>query len=136
MNLPDNAKPVVVIAVALITSLGTVAGTYIAKDESDPEPPVEVATVTIAGRIAVEGDNDEPLDAELYLSRPDDERFTATDDEGHFVFRDVPPGTYWILVRSRDESRSSRKVLIEAESRRSRTEVPVSGTWVEYSVSQ
>jgi len=79
------------------------------------------------------------LDAEIYLMPSSWSHFTTTDDNGAFSFTDVPPHTYYILIRKRDtDTKESRRLLVIGPGEQAAaidTHLTVNGAFVEYTIT-
>jgi hypothetical protein len=79
-------------------------------------PPAGGDRWTITG-VVLKGDNRPVSNAEVYLlPATGGENITSTDDQGGFVFENMPLRAYWIITRD-NASGSSNRVLMGAENR-------------------
>ena len=68
----------------------------------------------IVGQLSNATSPDQPLDAEVLLIPAGSPLLTTTDSQGKFLFQEVSPGGYWILVRHA-ESGIDARVLVDAQ---------------------
>ena len=104
-------------------------------------PAIDSAKVAweIKGTLTNNNIDKKSLDAEIYLMPSSWTHFTTTDDNGVFSFTDVPPQTYYILIRKRDtDSKESRRLLVigpEKQTASIDTHLTVNGAFVEYTIT-
>lgn len=135
----SNAK--VVIVTALISALSTMSIAIVPKLVGDTEvtnpPPVVVAAKPawrISGSVVGAGAGREPLtNAGVYLVR-DPVAVATTNDTGRFVFPDVAPGNYSIIVRDQtgDLQSCGRGLIIETDPPAG--EIEVQGARINYRI--
>src|SRR5258708_37189059 len=100
---PSPRNTWVVIVTALISSGTTLAGQYLASKASGNTIAAEATDMReISGSVMQSETNPQPLrSAEVYLlPATGKEHIQLTSDTGVFHFSDVPPETYWLVVRN------------------------------------
>ncbi len=88
----------------------------------------------VAGTVSADSLSQNPIrNAEIYLVRAEEMEFAIPDDEGRFVFADMFPGVYWIVIRNNEsECKYSGRGLIDT----SRTQTDVFGAHIKYTITK
>lgn len=80
----------------------------------------------IVGQLSNATSPEQPLDAEVLLIPAGSPLLTTTDSQGKFLFQEVTPGGYWILVRHAASGLDAR-VLVDAKGTAESQRVPLPG---------
>jgi hypothetical protein len=100
------------LSTVLVAAINVVPQLPWARPQSPSEP--EQPRWQIVGQLSSASSPDQPLDAEVLLIPAGSPLLTTTDAQGKFLFQEISPGGYWILVRHAESGLDAR-VLVDAK---------------------